>query len=352
MTQEDAATFLCAVIVPVYNGRETILNCLAALARQTLPLHQFQVIIVDDGSTDGTVEAVTAWINERSLPNWHVISQKNAGPATARNHGASVAVAPILLFTDADCTPSNDWVESMIQPFLNSDPPAAVMGCYLSQQTEPAARFAQYEFEERYALMARRRHIDLVATYAAAYAQEIFWRFGGFDTSFPKANNEDVEFSYRLSRDGLRMIFLSGATVTHPHTSTWSRYFKTKWERAYWRTQVYRHYPEKAVADSYTPQTLKVQMLFGLPALLGLAVAGITGSWYWLLPTLLFFAAVMPTLLFMSRRSPSFVLWALWGLWLRSLAFTGGVAWGILRPYTILATNNDKTNAATLTSYE
>lgn len=352
MTQETA--LLCSVIVPVYNGQATITGCLEALARQQMAeagADSFEVIVVDDGSTDGTKEIVEGWMARQSTGRWRLLSQPNAGPAAARNCGAEAAKGAILLFTDADCIPSPTWVAEMTAPFRQQPAPAAVMGRYLSGQGEPAARFAQYEFEERYALMSRQAQIDLVATYAAAYQRAIFLAAGGFDTSFPKANNEDVDFSFRLSKAGERMIFAPQATVSHPHTATWWRYFTTKRERAYWRMQVYRRYPEKAVADTYTPQSLKVQLLLGAPALAGLSAALVSGGWYWLLPLLLFGGAALPTVGFMARRDPAFVLWAFWGVWLRSLAFAIGVAWGLLRPYSGLAAHNPR-GAAAAASYE
>lgn len=353
MTQETA--LLCSVIVPVYNGQATILGCLEALAGQQMaeaPADRFEVIVVDDGSTDGTRGVVEGWMARQSSGRWRLLSQPNAGPAAARNSGAGAAKGSILLFTDADCIPSPTWVAAMTAPFRQRAAPAAVMGRYLSGQRQPAARFAQYEFEERYALMSRRVQIDLVATYAAAYQRAVFLAAGGFDTSFPKANNEDVDFSYRLSKAGERMIFAPEATVSHPHTPTWRRYFATKRERAYWRMQVYRRYPDKAVADSYTPQNLKVQLLLGAPALAGLPVALVSGGWYWLLPLLLFAGAALPTVSFMARRDPAFGLWAFWGVWLRSLAFAIGVAWGLLHPYRGLAGANPRGAPAASASYE
>lgn len=350
MTQHPS--LLCSVIVPVYNGQTTITRCLDALAGQTTPLDSYEVIVVDDGSTDASRVTVEAWIARHGMAHWRVVSQPNAGPAAARNHGAALAQSPLLLFTDADCVPAPQWVHSLIVPFVSGVPLAAVMGRYLSQQREAAARFAQNEFEERYALMARHAQIDTVATYAAAYSRAIFLQAGGFDISFPKANNEDVELSYRLSKAGQRMIFAPDATVFHPHLTTWRGYFKIKMERAYWRMQVYRRYPEKIATDSYTPQTLKAQIVFGLPALLGIVVAGITGEWQWLLPFLCFLAVALPTLLFMVRRDPAFILQAFWGLWLRSLAFAAGVSWGILRPYAPLADSSAEARAAATISYE
>jgi len=336
MTSEQE--LLCSVIIPVYNGQAMITRCLDSLARQTVAAERYEVIVVDDGSSNGTAEVVERWLDtssrtQKRLAHWRLLRQPHAGPAAARNGGAAIAKSPLLLFTDADCTPSAGWVEAMTGPFLGNDPPAGAMGTYLSQQSTPAARFAQYEFEERYALMARLSQIDLIATYAAAYNRKLFLQIGGFDTSFPEANNEDVDFSFRMSKSGVRMIFVPEATVTHPHVPSWGGYARIKMKRAYWRMQVYRRYPEKAVSDGYTPQSLKLQLLLGGAGLLGLLAAGITESWYWLIPLLLFLAAAAPTAIFMAARRPSFVLWAVWGIWLRSLAFTVGVVWGLMRPY-------------------
>lgn len=324
---------LCSVIIPVYNGRNCIANCLTALAAGTLSPAQFEVIVVDDGSTDGTDDAVRGWLAAEQLGHWRLLRQENAGPAAARNAGAIAAISPLLLFTDADCVPASDWVQAMIEPFQGANPPAAVMGRYSSRQTEAAARFAQAEFEERYRLMAGRERIDLIATYAAAYQRTLFLEMGGFDTGFPQANNEDVDFSYRLSHRGAQMLFAPAAVVAHTHSTTWGHYARVKAARAYWRMQVYRRYPGKAVSDSYTPQSLKVQLVFGVASVVAVPLALFTRVWGWLFLPLFFLLSALPTAAAMARQEPGFLLWALWGLWLRSLAFAVGVAWGILKPF-------------------
>ena len=246
---EKTARF--SIIVPAYNSECTLAFCLQALTDQTLPKELYEIIVVDDGSTDSTPEIAHRF-------NVHCISQKNSGPASARNTGASVAVGDIILFTDSDCIPNPNWLEEMVKPF--SDPNVTgVKGCYRTRQTGLIARFAQMEFEDRYDLLSKSRYIDMVDTYSAAFRKEVFLEMGGFDTHFPKANNEDTELSYRLAAHGYRMVFSPDAVVFHTHPATLSRYLKIKFWRGYWRMIVYHRYPRKAVKDSYTPHVLKIE---------------------------------------------------------------------------------------------
>ena len=98
-----------SVIVPVYNGAATLGGCLRALAQQTLPRAWYEVIVVDDGSAD---ESAAIAAREGVC----VLRQEHAGAAAARNRGACAARADILLFTDADCEPQQDWIEAMLAP--------------------------------------------------------------------------------------------------------------------------------------------------------------------------------------------------------------------------------------------
>ena len=97
---------LASVIVPVYNGSGVIERCLDALAGQTVAPERFEVIVVDDGSTDDTGTHVQAWAAQHPEYALTLVWQANTGPGGARNLGAQHAAAGLLLFTDADCTPS------------------------------------------------------------------------------------------------------------------------------------------------------------------------------------------------------------------------------------------------------
>jgi cellulose synthase/poly-beta-1,6-N-acetylglucosamine synthase-like glycosyltransferase len=260
---------LVSVIIPVYNGSQSLPACLEALQRQTY--RPVEVIVVDDGSTDGTA-AIAAQCGVK------VLCQVHAGPAAARNLGAHAARGDILLFTDADCTPVRDWVERMVAPFADPNV-AGAKGEYRTRQGELVARFVQQEYQARYDRMAGQADIDFVDTYSAAYRRDLFLAAGGFDTIFPTASVEDQEFSFRLAGQGYRLVYVPGAIVYHQHDRTLAEYVRRKYRIGFWKALVMRRYPAKLMRDSHTPQLLKVQM--ALAALGGVLLLGgmLAGSW-------------------------------------------------------------------------
>ena len=241
-----------SVVVPVYNGETTLPACLDALSTQTLPPEAYEIIVVDDGSTDGSVEVARRF-------GVRIVSQANAGPAAARNRGAELAQGRILLFTDADCEPVPDWLEQMTAVFNGSEVVGA-KGTYRTRQRGVVARFVQLEYEDRYDRMADQDSIDFIDTYSAAYRRGIFLASGGFDTTFPTASVEDQELSFRLAERGHRLVFIPDAHVFHMHDSTLWEYIRRKFWIGYWKVQVMQTHPEKLVRDSHTPQILKLQI--------------------------------------------------------------------------------------------
>ncbi len=221
------------------------------------------MIVVDDGSTDSTAQIA------RGFPVIYN-TRKTGGPATARNKGTTVAQGEIILFTDSDCVPERTWLEEMMRPFKDQAI-VAVKGAYRTEQNELAARFAQAEFEDRYDLLVKKASIDMIDTYSAAFKRDVFMKMGGFDESFPVANNEDTELSYRIAFSGRKLVFNPKAIVYHSHPNSILRYLRIKFWRGYWRIIVYRRFPEKAVSDSYTPRVIKIQtflMASSLPLVL------------------------------------------------------------------------------------
>ncbi len=266
-----------SIIVPVYNGTATIAECLESFAAQSYPGHDIEVFIVDDGSTDGTPEFVERLVGQwdEQKPHVTVLRQAHQGPAAARNRGAAAAAGEFLLFTDADCVAEQDWVEQMVSPFQSPEV-AAVKGAYRTRQRSLVARFAQAEFDARYRLLAAARYVDVVFSYSAAFRRELFIGIGGFDTTFPVADNEDTELSYRVASAGHKIVFNPRAIIYHRHPATLKQYLRKKYSRAYWRMMVYKRFPGKAVRDSYTPQSLKIQIATVYLALSGLLLLPMT----------------------------------------------------------------------------
>ena len=247
-------TVKVSAIVPVYNAQVFIGKCIEALLDQTYNIEDYEIIVVDDGSNDRTCSIV------KSYPVKYIY-QENYGPATARNKGAEKAKGEIILFTDSDCVPDRNWIMEMLKPF-ESPGVIAVKGAYRTEQRSVVARFSQLEFEERFDMLKKAESIDMVDTYSAGYRKEVFLKMGGFDTSFPVANNEDTDLSYRMSEGGHKMVFNPDAIVYHlKHPDSIKEYARLKFWRGYWRMIVYKKFSNKMVKDTYTPQALKLQIL-------------------------------------------------------------------------------------------
>src|SRR5919201_2228834 len=96
-----------SVIIPALNASGTIDRCLVALSRQSLPRTSFEVIVVDDGSTDDTA----ALARRRGAVVLRL--DQNRGPAAARNAGLAIARGDLIVFTDADCEPAPNFVAAL-----------------------------------------------------------------------------------------------------------------------------------------------------------------------------------------------------------------------------------------------
>ncbi len=312
-----------SVIVPAYNASETLGECLAALLDQSIPRSEYEVIVVDDGSTDATQEVV----NKHGVL---LLTQANRGPAAARNLGVSHAQGEIFLFTDADCAPARNWIEAMIDPFVDPEIVGA-KGIYKTQQRELIARFVQLEYEDKYDRMRLEPYIDFIDTYSAAYRKTIFQKNSGFDPAFPRASGEDIDFSWRLSRRGHKMVFAPDAVVYHHHVASVLDYVRRKYYVGYWRVLMYRHHPGKMMADSHTPQTLKLQVgLAGLlaPTLLG-AILWRELLWMSFAIAGIFVASTLPFELKAARKDLMIATIAPGLLLLRAMALGIGFAVGL-----------------------
>ncbi len=318
------------VVVPVYNAGESLMRLLEALSLQTsIP---DEILIVDDGSTDGSGQTSQAWSHEHPSLNLAVIHQPNQGPASARNHGARAGKGEVVVFIDSDCIPLPDWLEKMTVPF--SDPAVVgVQGAYCCAQKEWIARFSQLEIEERYERMKRSASVDFIGTYSAAYRRDIFTQMGGFDTRFPMASGEDADFSFRLAAQGLRLVFAPGALVYHAHPSTWRRYLWQKYWRAYWRNLIYRRHFSKIWKDSYTPNTLKIQTGLGVFFPVSLAALALPFPLR-MLPVVVLLgilALALPFTFWVAKRSLSIAVGAPLVLLLRTFVLAAGAVHGFIR---------------------
>ena len=322
-----------SVVVPARNAARTIGSCLEGLLKQSVPRDLYEVIVVDDGSTDDTPRFVKG-------SGVELITQPHQGPAAARNRGVLASRGEIVLFTDADCVPEGTWIQEMVRPFEDPDI-VGVKGVYRTRQRGIVPRFVQCEYEERYELMARQRWIDFIDTYSAGYRREVFLAEGGFDTRYPNASVEDQELSFRMAELGHKMVLNPGATVYHQHPETLMAYSRRKFNIGYWKVRVLRRHPSKAVRDSHTPQSLKVQMGFAFFVVPFLALLCFRPAFWYLFgwTGVLFLVSVVPFSVKALRKDLLVGLVAPFLLFVRAIALGLGMvkgAWDTVRNWEVV----------------
>lgn len=232
-----------AVIVPAYNAAQTLRPCLEAVASQSKSPDE--IIVVDDGSDDDTAALA------ESIPGVRCIRQPNAGPAAARNRGQREARADIILFTDADCIPAEDWVERSASGFTEPDV-GAVAGSYgVINKGARLARciHAEILFRHRRLMPAYPRSFG---SYNVAIQSRVFDQVGGFEETYRHASGEDNDLSYKIRRAGYRIRFEPRSLVAHHHPERIGRYLKEQYRHGFWRVKMYRDHPHMAGGDDYT----------------------------------------------------------------------------------------------------
>ncbi len=226
---------LVSIIIPAYNSARTLPACLEACRAQDYP--DIEIIVVDDGSTDDT--AVIA----EATPGVQVLSQKNQGPAVARNHGARVARGEILAYTDSDCVPRPDWIRHLVAAFETGV--VAVGGTYdIINAHARLARVVQAEIAARHARFGQ--EVDFLGSFNVAYRKEAFDAVGGFEESYRWASGEDNDLAYKLQHAQGRILFTADAIVGHHHPERLVGYLRTQARHGCWRVKLYRDHPQRA----------------------------------------------------------------------------------------------------------
>ncbi len=192
-----------SVIIPAHNEEANIGDCLECLVNQILPKDQFEVIVVDNVSTDSTVAVAKTFADKLDLK---VVSTAKRSISGVRNDGAATASGEILAFLDADCLASETW----LQEAFRQAPDRSIWGAHylIPEDASWVSRVwfvyqaTSYDGPSRFLpagdLLIRRKDFDQI---------------GGFDESVQ--TSEDVDICLRASRAGMKVVAISALAVVH-----------------------------------------------------------------------------------------------------------------------------------------
>jgi GT2 family glycosyltransferase len=221
-----------AVVIPTFNRRAALARVLEELGRQSLAPTLFEVVVVDDGSTDGTAD----WLHGRTFPYaLRVVAGEHGGPSRARNLGIEAARAPRVLFLDDDVLPVRDNLAEHLAAADANGPERTVVIGPLSPPPgvprPPWLRWVDRTLERQYRALAAGEYAPSARQFYTANAsvpRALLTAVGGFDPTFLRG--EDVELAYRLARAGATFAFAPRADVHHHAAHSFATWRRTSYQ--------------------------------------------------------------------------------------------------------------------------
>ncbi|MBI4493137.1 MAG: glycosyltransferase [Chloroflexi bacterium] len=273
-----------SVVVPTFNRRASLRRLLEALAAQTYPAAHFEVVVVDDGSTDGTVE----WLQGLALPyGLRLLRQPHQGPAQARNLGVMHARGALVLFLDDDVVPVPDLIAAHGAGH-EAEQDMVVVGPMSPPRDWPRPAWIRWEEEKlqvQYrALLAGKYPCTPRQFYTAnaSLSRARFLEAGGFDPAFQRA--EDVELAYRLRDRGARFAFNPRAEVLHYAARSFESWCRTPYQYGRYDVAMHRDKGQPTLSDAalefhgrHPLNRVLARLCVGRPLLLRGAVLALSG---------------------------------------------------------------------------
>lgn len=211
-----------SIVVPTLNRRDSVLRLLGALHAQTASPSDFEAIVVVDGSTDGTLDAVRAHAAPYAL---RAIDLPRSGRARARNEGVRAAAGDVVLFLDDDMEPAPALVAVHLAANTGTDVLGVVgaVPLVVPPNAPPIVRYRAAAFSRKLDRLATRR--DSLA-FGDVYSGNLSIRrdrllaAGGYDEAFDAYGHEDYELALRLGRDGGRFVYSPDALANQYYDKT------------------------------------------------------------------------------------------------------------------------------------
>ncbi len=201
-----------SVIIPTYNRHRELRNCLNSVKIQSYPKGKFEVLIIDDESDNKTLEIIRSY---ESFLDLKYFSQEHKGPAAARNLGVRNAESDLVAFIDDDCVMDKDWVKFMVEGHKNSPSVTAIGG-----ETDVPS-------EKGSVLVGQFLSNGSIETYYNGKIETVFFPTcnvsikkdvllkNPFNEKFPLPGGEDLEFFWRIFKNGHKLLWDRKIKVVH-----------------------------------------------------------------------------------------------------------------------------------------
>jgi GT2 family glycosyltransferase len=239
---------IISIIIPTCNRKNILKKCLGALFDQEYPKEKYEIIVVDDGATDGTGVLVRELIMD-SPCQLRYFKQVNKGPAAARNVGVKNAKGEIILFTGDDCIADYYLLQEHAK-YHNKYSEIAVLGYTAWHPYLEVTPFMEYILtsgvQYGYSLIKDKENIEFWFFYTSniSVRKKHLIDVGLFDEDFKYAAYEDTELGYRLQRSSLKIMHSKKALVYHMHPTTMERFCQRQKLSGLSAVLFYKKHPE------------------------------------------------------------------------------------------------------------
>ena len=248
---KETAKDFYSIVIPTYNRAESLIKILENLVNQTIPPARYEIIIVDDGSTDDTESQISRLCQSfggQAKPEIRYLKTENGGPAKARNKGIKESKGKFVFFTDDDCAVPKDWMETILAGFKKYPDVAGVGGWIWPPEGEleksAVSRFLHFESFFGHPIVGSyiRSHEILsndplmcfgnfaYNTANVCYKKEALRTVGGFREDFYWPGSEDNELAFRIASAGHSLLYLP-FHVIHPKAMSLPEFIRLHFRR-------------------------------------------------------------------------------------------------------------------------
>ena len=231
---EERASPFVSVIIPVLNEERVIRECLTSLVELDYPPERWEILLVDNGSTDRTAEIIN------SFPVRY-LREERRGPSSARNKGIEACKGEILAFTDADCIVSRGWLREIVRAF-GEERVGGVAGEIIAYLPKTPAELHAAKVRHLSPQTYLFRSLLPFAVFAnLAFRRDVFEKIGLLDEDL--ISGESTDFCTRFFREtDLELKFMPKALVFHRNRKTTWKFFKQQWGYGRGHAQLYIKY--------------------------------------------------------------------------------------------------------------
>jgi GT2 family glycosyltransferase len=240
-----------SVVIPSWNDLPQLQRCLTSLQKQALPREQFQIVIVDDGSTDGTAD----WLRQQDDVTAIVLAE-NRGRSAARNAGLHQATGELIIFLDADLTVPEDYLTAHL-----AQAERGVVSLGRVRFSEESGRTGFQRYMETRGAYKHRDGSDLPPRYFvtcnAMVPSALLKSVDGFDERMRRWGGEDMDMGLRLAQKGARFAFNSRALAFHHQQRSFDKHLQNM--------EVFGRYNLPLLLDRHPGLDRELQMRLLLP---------------------------------------------------------------------------------------